>query len=56
MNLGVIVEIWWVDRIAFDAGLFGSGYLVYDLTGDGLTESADYSLVENNLGKILSHP
>ncbi len=42
--------------IAFDAGLFGSGYLVYDLTGDGLTESADYSLVENNLGKILSHP
>jgi uncharacterized delta-60 repeat protein len=32
------------------------GYLPEDLTGDGLIESSDYSLIENNLGKIVMRP
>lgn len=36
--------------------LFLSGYYSQDLTGDGQTESADYSLVENNLAKLVLHP
>ena len=27
---------------------FRTGYVLYDLTGDGITETADYSLLENN--------
>ena len=44
------------NSIETNAELFLTGYLNYDLTGDGFTESADYSLLENNLGKILSRP
>ena len=36
--------------------LFLSGYLIDDLTGDNLIESADFSLVENNIGKVLMRP
>lgn len=32
------------------------GYSLTDLTGDGFTESADFSLVENNLGRLLLRP
>ena len=39
-----------------NAGLFQTGYLIYDLTGDGFTESSDYCLLENNIGKILLRP
>jgi hypothetical protein len=33
-----------------------NGYTPEDLTGDGITESSDFSLVENNLGITLSRP
>jgi hypothetical protein len=36
--------------------MFMSGYLVDDITGDGLIESSDISLVENNIGIVGSHP
>ncbi len=36
--------------------LFLTGYLPEDLTGDLITESSDYSLLENNLGRILNRP
>ena len=36
--------------------IFSSGYIKDDLTGDGLPESADFSLVENNFSKILMRP
>lgn len=36
--------------------LFTTGYAAADLTGDSQADSADYSLVENNLGKSVSHP
>ena len=38
--------------------IFNSGYLIYDLTGDGLVESTDYSLVEHNdfTGVSVSRP
>ncbi len=34
----------------------GVGYSVYDLDGNLLVESSDYSLVENNIGKIVIRP
>ena len=37
-----------VGRVDNDAANFVGGYVVTDLTGDNLVESADYSLVENN--------
>ncbi len=43
-------------NIENSAEVFGTGYLLFDLTGDGFTESSDYSLVENNIGKTLSRP
>jgi hypothetical protein len=36
--------------------LFNTGYVPEDLTGDWMIESADYSLLENNFGKISLHP
>ena len=36
--------------------LFLTGYSVYDITGNRITESADYSLVENNIGRIIIRP
>ncbi len=36
--------------------LFLGGYNPYDLTGDGLIESSDYSLMENNIGKSVMRP
>ncbi len=38
------------------ARLFTTGYSVYDITGNRVTESADYSLVENNFGTIIIRP
>ena len=34
----------------------GVGYSVFDLDGNLLVESSDYSLVENNIGKIVMRP
>ncbi len=39
-----------------NCSLFLSGYRKDDLSGDGLIESLDYSIVENNLGKIVLRP
>lgn len=36
--------------------LHNSGYAKEDLTGDWLIESSDFSLFENNLGKVTLHP
>ena len=36
--------------------LFPFGYLIKDLTGDYLIESADFSLLENNIGRIIMRP
>jgi hypothetical protein len=38
------------------AGLFTSGYTVEDITGNLFVESADLSVVENNIGKALAKP
>jgi hypothetical protein len=35
---------------------FTFGYIATDLTGDGITESSDFSLVENNIGRVLLRP
>ena len=35
---------------------FNTGYLNEDLTGDWIIESSDFSLFENNLGRISLHP
>jgi PKD repeat protein len=36
--------------------LITTGYLSNDLNGDGMVESTDYSIVENNLNKITQRP
>ncbi len=36
--------------------LFNTGYVNEDLTGDWMIESSDFSLFENNLGRISLHP
>jgi hypothetical protein len=36
------------------AMIFGSGYLTADLTGDGIVESADYSLIESNVAMAIA--
>ena len=36
--------------------LFPFGYLIKDLTGDYFIESSDFSLLENNLGRIILRP
>ena len=36
--------------------LFNTGYIREDLTGDWMIESSDFSLIENNLGKIILRP
>ncbi|TAH40827.1 MAG: hypothetical protein EYC69_10010 [Bacteroidetes bacterium] len=36
--------------------LFSVGYLQPDLTGDWIIEAADFSLIENNLGKFIHRP
>ena len=36
--------------------LMSIGYYPYDLTGDNFVESADFSLIENNFGKIRISP
>ena len=36
--------------------LFPFGYLIKDLTGDYLIESSDFSLLENNIGRIIMRP
>ncbi len=43
-----------IDREDFDSiesalSSFVSGYTIFDLTGDGIVESADFSLIENNI-------
>ncbi len=43
-------------QVKTNSGIFYTGYVIDDLTGDGLTESSDFSLVENNIGKVLSRP
>ncbi len=43
-------------EVEIGSGYFITGYLNDDLTGDGLIESSDYSLIENNLGKISAKP
>ncbi len=35
---------------------FTTGYSIYDLNGDGIVESVDYCMLENNLGKFSVHP
>ena len=37
---------------------FSTGYLVGDITGDNIIETADYSLIENNVkaGIVVLHP
>lgn len=35
---------------------FTEGYSIYDLTGDGLVDNADVSIVSSNLGIVISHP
>ena len=36
--------------------LFGTGYLKEDISGDGVVESLDFCLFENNLGRVRSYP
>ncbi len=38
------------------AGAFLTAYNIYDLNGDGLVESVDYSLLENNLHLVVQSP
>jgi len=45
-----------INEIESSCILFSTGYVNDDLTGDGLVESADCSLVENNFGKNLLKP
>lgn len=43
-------------NVGNSALLFSSGYLPNDLNGDGVIESVDFGLVENNLGRISMRP
>ncbi len=47
-----------IDRSAIENSimLFNTGYVNEDLTGDWMIESSDFSLFENNLGRISLHP
>ena len=48
-----LVDIYSIENMT---QLFSRGYISGDLTGDGIVESSDYSLIENNLNRILSRP
>jgi hypothetical protein len=43
-------------QIGFSANQFDGGYITPDLNGDGIVESSDYSMVENNYGLFSIHP
>lgn len=42
------------DSLENSLSLFTTGYSVYDLTGDGLVESADFSLIGTNINQGIS--
>jgi hypothetical protein len=44
------------NRVKQSAALFLTGYFPEDLTGDLFIETADFSLIEDNLLKIISRP
>ena len=47
-----------VDNVSLNnsAMYFLSGYISEDLSGDGVVESVDFSVVENNIGKMVTRP
>lgn len=51
-----IINIFDFDEIKTSSQLFRTGYIKDDLTGDFLIESSDFSLIENNIGKVLLWP
>jgi hypothetical protein len=38
------------------SGSFLTGYCIYDLNGDWIVESSDFSLLENNLQFLVHRP
>ena len=42
--------------ISNSCGFFETGYVTRDLTGDSIVESADQSLIENNITVVKSRP
>ncbi len=42
-----------LQKMEADILSFGSGYLISDLTGDGIIDLSDYSLLENNLEALV---
>ncbi len=49
-----IINIDDYDALENSLTLFTTGYSVYDLTGDGLVESADFSLIGTNISQGIS--
>ncbi len=56
VNQSQLIDLTDLQLLETATGLFLNGYQVDDLTGDLQIESADYSLVENNLYKALLRP
>jgi hypothetical protein len=56
MNADGVIDVADWNAIKSSALLFQTGYVKHDLTGDRLVESADFSVVENNLNNITMHP
>lgn len=50
------IDVTDLDLIENNSLLFITGYTRYDITGNRITESPDYSLVENNIGRVLIRP
>jgi hypothetical protein len=56
VNQDGIIDTVDMELIGASSSLFSVGYIPADLDGDGMAESADYSLVENNLLISISRP
>jgi hypothetical protein len=56
VNQDGIINLTDLNTITTQSALFATGYLPADLTGDNIVESADYSIVENNLLKSTLRP
>ena len=56
VNQNGIIDYDDYDYVKDASSYFNTGYIVDDLTGDWIVESADFSVVENNIGRIIMRP
>ncbi len=56
VNQNGIIDYDDYDYVKDASSYFYTGYIVDDLTGDWIVESADFSVVENNIGRIIMRP